>query len=120
LNKCLHSRKCRNTGGNVKRRITNSFRSPFQALNIETSKTRYCPYLKASGLMRGLLINFGEATLAKGIKQTSLCPLCPLWQRKLTLPCPLASERSAHTAFGRRHRRYFNIVKGAFPICESL
>jgi len=32
-------------------------------------------YLKATGLARALLLNFGEARLVDGIKRISLCPL---------------------------------------------
>jgi GxxExxY protein len=38
----------------------------------EVAMAQVLSYLKATGLKRGLLINFGETTLIKGIKRVSL------------------------------------------------
>jgi GxxExxY protein len=45
----------------------------------EISTAQVLSYLKATGLKRGLLINFGEKRLVDGVRRLSLCPL---WQKK--------------------------------------
>ncbi len=44
----------------------------------ETAIAQTLSYLKATGLHRALLINFGERRLINGVKRLSLCPL---WQK---------------------------------------
>lgn len=41
----------------------------------EVATAQVLSYLKATGLKRGLLINFGQQTLIEGVKRISLCPL---------------------------------------------
>jgi len=41
----------------------------------EIATAQLLSYLKATGLKRGLLLNFGETQLIKGIKRISLCTL---------------------------------------------
>ncbi len=43
----------------------------------EVATAQILSYLKATGLKRGLLINFGASKLIEGVKRISLCPL---WQ----------------------------------------
>jgi GxxExxY protein len=44
----------------------------------DVAKSQVLSYLKATGLKRGLLINFGEMRLVDGVVRLSLCELCDL------------------------------------------
>ena len=48
----------------------------------EIATAQILSYLNATDYGRGLILNFGESRLVKGIKRISLWSPCPLWQKK--------------------------------------